>query len=325
MFALLLLACSTPDPFTPGTDDDDTDNAADTDPPVSSGVDCSSSLGVTFPGGERSPIPCEDASLSATMEFDPDDPPEVRTLTVHIDGSSSSGFQCELSLSIEGVCGPESYWVGSRVSVSVETWDCAGAPDDFEGSFSAFDGAITLTTLETTDEVGDLTGQAVPVRVAGDLDLQLPDGMRLDGHFQVRRTVTGEDAEEQECAVSGPVVAEPITGGELYGVWGNGSNDRYYQYELQLAGGITPDDCPRCDRAGNLRLRLLSGDPPRDLDGDTLTLGVRSETGEAFERDPSTGVWTRWGDGEVGGRGWTGFREQVEGAFRSEESLVLSW
>ena len=152
--SLALAACSGPDPF----QDDDTS------PPDEAGPACLSEVRLGYPAGETSPIPCEAAQLTATMEFDPDDPPELRTLELRVDGSTSAGFQCDLTLSVRGVCGPESYWIGDQVEVQVDTWDCEGTPDDFEGSYAAEDGVVELTSLETPDEVGDLTGVSLAVR-----------------------------------------------------------------------------------------------------------------------------------------------------------------
>lgn len=321
LLSILFAACSSPAPFDPGGVETETDEGEE----AQGAGGCASDIVLVYPTGERSPVPCESASIQATMEFDPDDPPELRTLAVTIDGSSSAGFQCSLAFTIEGVCGPEDYWIGDKVSLSAETWDCSGTPDAFEGSLSADDGAIELTRLETTDEVGDLTGDSVPVRVVGAMQLTLPGGVRMEGAFDVRRTVIGEDAEEQECAVSGPVVASPIRGGELMGSWSNGGASQSYSYVLDLGGGITPADCPRCDRAGNLRFRDVEGTPPRDRSGEVTAFGVRTETGEAYEQDATSGTWVLWGSGRSNGAGWSGSRSMTVGGRTTYEDLQLSW
>lgn len=313
----LLAACVTgPAPL-------DADDVQDTAPEPASA--CESSLELAFPDGTRSPLPCVTSSVETTMEFDPDDPPEIRTLQVAINSSDSAGFECNLSFSIRGVCGAQSYWIGERVTLSVASWDCTGTPDAFEGALTAQSGFIDLGVIETTDRTGNLTGESVPVRVRGSVQLQLDDGARLEGAFDVAADVVGEDAEEQECAAAEPVEVALITGGELTGAWVSGANDRNYHYDLQLGGGITPVTCPRCDFAGNMRYANLQGVPPVDQSGDVFAVGLRSGTGEAFIQDPASEVWTLWGVGEANGTTWYGQRTGEVGGRAVAEEMVLTW
>lgn len=318
MWSLLLLACnSTPAPFVAG---DDTDNPAEV------GERCASTLEVVLPEGERVAVPCIASTVTATMELDPDDAPEVRTLTVVIDGAGSEGFECAVTLAMQGLCGPATYPLGNKAAVRVETWDCEGAPDPWEASLVATRGEVVLSTLESDARPGNLTGQLVPVRLEGTLALDLPRGARLEGGFDLRREVTVEDAEEQVCAEPAPEVpeVEAITGGELVGSASGGGMSANWRYTLSPGTATLPSVCSECDRAAVLQLGALEGTAPVDQSGQTTAYGVRTHTGEAFQLSRS-GQWEPWGRGTATTNGWSGTRSFSAGGRTGNENLTLSW
>jgi hypothetical protein len=306
------VACATPSPYE--------------EPPVDSDDDeqCSADFEITYPGGAVSSVPCVNVSMDATMEFDPDDPPELRTIEIEVDGSESVGFECSVRVEISGLCGLGSYPVGSAVSVDVVTFDCEGTPDAFEGTVSAFSGTVQLTLMSTSEEVGNLTGRSVPVEVAGSLDLQLADGAALRGPFHLEEAVVGEDAEELACANQSVTQVLPLVRGELAGTWtAGGGVERSYSYTLGIGGGVAPVGCPSCDVVGNLTHRNLVGEPYDDRSGELAVFGVQTSTGVAYELDG--GVWREWGDGFVGSRRWEGSSVRNNGGLTIEESLTLEW
>jgi hypothetical protein len=313
--ALLLLACTTPV---------DTTDVEETDAPDSPA--CESTLVIDYPGGDSSPMPCLTVAVETTMEFDPDDPPELRTLKVVMDGSDGQGFECGLSFQIDGVCDDGSYRIGSLVSLDVETFDCEGTPDLYEGVLPGLSGVIVLDELSTSTEVGNLTGQSIPVGIVGSMDIQLRDGARLHGAFQIAVQVTGADAEEEVCADNIVVDVRALQGGALSGSWGTtGGNIRHYAYDLQIGGGVTPVGCPNCDVVGNLRFRNLTGEPFVDRSDETAAFGLDSHNGIAYEQDPTSLVWVVWGNGQTSGESWEGSRSGSFGAADVDEILELRW
>ncbi|HMV69168.1 MAG TPA: hypothetical protein PKA64_20140, partial [Myxococcota bacterium] len=321
LLPLALLACqTTPDPFVAG---DDTD-AVDTDPGVGA-ERCTSDLVLVLPTGERLPIPCEAATLTAALEVDPDDAPEVRSAQLVIDGAGSAGFECAVTLALQGLCGPGTYDLGQSVLAKVQTWDCAGVPDDWEGELVARGGTLSLTTVNASADPGNVVGLSVPVRLEGSASIDLPRGARLEGTFDVRRDVVAEDAEEQTCEPPAPVLdVDPITGGELVGAASGGGQSANWRYALTPSGPELPSVCEGCDRAAVLRLGPVQGTPPFDQSGQTTAFGVRTATGDALQLNRE-GQWEAWGHGAVNATGWSGTRTFSAGGRSGNENLTLTW
>lgn len=110
------------------------------DPYEEAGVDdtpCETTLTMHFPDGTRSSLDfCSRYNLEAKYEFDPDDPPEVRAPRMTFHATTELDFECYIEVYEPGVCGEGLYRIGdSTGSVVVNTSDCSGAPDDYEGTF----------------------------------------------------------------------------------------------------------------------------------------------------------------------------------------------
>ena len=86
------------------------------------------------PSGEATIDGCQEWSLNAAFEFDPDDVPEVRAFQLSFDGSTEAEFECSVSLVQDHVCGTAYYRQGDTEAgrTEVVTLDCTGVADEDE-------------------------------------------------------------------------------------------------------------------------------------------------------------------------------------------------
>jgi hypothetical protein len=174
------------------------DGTASTGPTVR----CSSSVEMQFPSGSWAAFEgCNDVLADATFEFDPDDPPEIRSFKIQLSGSRDSDFDCWLVMTSRGLCGPGFYGVGEGQSTTVEfeTLDCGYVPDDWEGSYVATDGLLRLETVSSGDVPGNYAGRPLFTEFIGSLEASTADGTEVILTFDIGLHLVGEDAEEAEC------------------------------------------------------------------------------------------------------------------------------
>jgi hypothetical protein len=249
---------------------------------------CSADLTMTFPDGTSTDLDCKGFDLDATFEFDPDDPPEIRTLDLLLLGVQDEGFECEVTLSLTGACGPLYYEVGVGFSVSAVTYDCTGVPDDYEGSYTMTEGRLQLTEVSGGTEPGNYTGDPVETRVAGNLEVKGPD-LALSGDFAVVGTVTGVDSEESNCngQADDPNDIVVLTGEGTASydiVSADLKNQGFYDcsvsFDLANLGEVAPA-CSGCDITGLLAIDNASDDCgwtdgswSSELEGKTTTNGI---------------------------------------------------
>ena len=182
------------------TDDDDDDDDDDDVTPLE-GPGCASEFTLHYVDGSDSSFTgCADWSIDATFEFDPDDPPEVRTWSLSFSAYDSDTFQCSVVLHQSQACHGELHTAHGGLYGAVTTLDCEGTPDAFETGPSALVGAVRFSHMETGDEPGDLSGVPIDVSLAGDVYLSAPGLFWLEGSFSVGGEIVGLDAEEQNCA-----------------------------------------------------------------------------------------------------------------------------
>jgi hypothetical protein len=187
----------------------DDDGGGDDGGSVGDGTDvhepmCEAELTLTMPDGSTSIIDfCTEYSLDAQFEFDPDDPPEVRTPVVILDAAGEGAFDCAIEIREPMACGSGYYRIdGTSGSVRMITFDCTDVGDAYEGDYEATSGYLRMDALYAGATPGDLTDEPLLTTVGGYLSAVSESGIRVTGNFLVADFVTASDAEESECSVS---------------------------------------------------------------------------------------------------------------------------
>ncbi|GEM_PF-3556336 len=183
------------------------DDTGDSGLTIADGRDCDAVFTLSFPGAPDTTLDgCADVSLDATYEFDPDDPPELRTYTVVFDAATETGFECSVRIDQIGVCGGGYYGVGvddttgaQPAAVVVDTSDCTGVEDAWEGRHDATQGYVRLARVDSGHETGDFTGQSVDTLIVGELVAETAGGILLSGAFLLQEPVVASDSEEATC------------------------------------------------------------------------------------------------------------------------------
>ena len=169
-------------------------------PPV-----CSASLSIVRDAFEsNSMFNCVDSTIEATFEFDPDTPPEVRSLELSLIGTDDEDFQCSIDLSLPTICkqtGGFTYPSHSDHLVATAALsDCPGVPDDVEGDYSFEDSVVSLRKIDSGDQAGNFAEEPLQLVIAGNIDLYtIEKDMSIIGSFIVSGMVTGVDVEDGNC------------------------------------------------------------------------------------------------------------------------------
>ena len=184
---LAAIACSTK-----GVDTGD-DNA---------GQRCDATVTFNFPDGSQTEYDgCHEVLVDATYEFDPDDPPEIRSFKLQLTEAESPGFECWLVMTSKGICGPGFYGVGNAESTSIEfaTYDCSFVPDEYEGQYEANDGTVLLESVYGGDSAGDFTNIRLLTEFVGSVEATTSNGIGVVVQFDVAAYIRGDDSEETDC------------------------------------------------------------------------------------------------------------------------------
>jgi len=166
---------------------------------------CELDVTYRYPNGAESTITdCEGFELDTRFEFDPDESPALRSLGVTVHTTTSADFECWIRFEQTGVCGEGFYdLVSTRedVGATFATYDCSGAPNDYEGEYTAASGYVKLTRVTTSvdDQTGNFTGEPMMVTIAGDIAIRVSEDFTVSGTFSVTDEVTGRDAEGSGC------------------------------------------------------------------------------------------------------------------------------
>jgi hypothetical protein len=188
--------------FLPSCVAKDADTGADG---VLVGPGCEMDVTYRYPDGSESTVTnCEDFEFEASFEFDPDESPALRSIGVLLKQTTEADFECWIRFEQMGVCGPGFYDLASTsadVGATFSTFDCPGAPNDYEGEYGAATGYVKLTKVITNvdDQTGNFSGESILVTVAGDIAIRVSEDFTLSGTFSVTEEVTGLDAEGSDC------------------------------------------------------------------------------------------------------------------------------
>jgi len=163
--------------------DQDCDGVADV-----AGASCSAQLTLDFPDGSSVTLDgCQDWYYTPVLEFDPDEPPEVREFTLHLGATDNSAFGlCQVEIVQTQVCGTGYY--DAALATQTTTFSlqgCSGIGDDFEADYTAASGFMQLTTVNGGAIGGILPGAAVALALEGDLQVDDGAGVSLVGTFSI--------------------------------------------------------------------------------------------------------------------------------------------
>ncbi len=174
--------------------------ASDTGTPAAQA--CASTVELQFPDGTWASFDgCNDVLADATFEFDPDDPPEIRSFKLQLTGAVDPGFDCWLIMTAKGLCGPGYYDIGASQSTSVvyEIHDCPYVPDGFEAGYSASEGVLLLDDISAGDTPGNFEGEPLMTHIVGAAESTTSSGVQANLTFDLSVRIRGEDAEETVC------------------------------------------------------------------------------------------------------------------------------
>jgi hypothetical protein len=180
--------------------DQDCDGIAD----VAGGA-CIANFTVEFPDGSSTTLDgCLDWSLAAAFEFDPDDPPDVRSFTLNFGATTSTGFECEVTVFQDEVCGTGYYDAADAANTtSYALMDCSGVANQYEQTYTASTGYLHVATLDTGSVSGNFTSLPLETTVEGYLSVDDGTGVSLSGSFSLTLEQVVTDEEQQTvCAVS---------------------------------------------------------------------------------------------------------------------------
>ncbi len=166
---------------------------------------CDTNVRIEFPDGRWTEYNgCNEVMLDATYEFDPDDPPTVRSFKVQLTGANDPGFECWLVVTSVGVCGPGFYDVGAAESTMIEmaTYDCDYVPDEYEGRYNSSEGRLRIDAVDAGETTGDFTGDPLFTEFKGSLEASTPEGIEVIVGFEIGAYLRGEDSEQTDCMLA---------------------------------------------------------------------------------------------------------------------------
>ena len=193
LVASFTIACGEKSTDTNATEDTDTEDTG-TEP---DGASCTADLTLSFPDGSSSTLDfCQEFSLEAVYEFDPDEAPEIRNPYLLLKATTDTSFDCWVEIREPNACG-EGYYLmdGSSGSVTYATWDCSNVGNDYEGEYSSAAGYVQLTHLYAGDEPGNFSGEPLLTTMDGVIQVESAEGISLSGDFSMSQWVVADDAE----------------------------------------------------------------------------------------------------------------------------------
>ena len=180
--------------------DQDCDGVAD----VANSI-CVASFTLDFPDGSTTTIDgCVEWSLDTTWEYDPNDPPELNAFTLEFNAVSSTGFECQVLIVQEEVCGTGYYDAADAANTTTYTlMDCSGVANAYEQVYTASTGYLQLDLIDGGSTTGNFTGLPLLTFLDGSLDVEDGTGVQLTGSFFIATEQLQVDGEQQTvCAVS---------------------------------------------------------------------------------------------------------------------------
>jgi hypothetical protein len=166
-------------------------------------ADCSADFTITFDNEETVELNfCEDWSLSSTYEYDPDNPPELNSVTLELNATDEVDFDCSITLTQEGICGAGYYRQGVTTgNTMLATMDCSGVSDENEGESTFAEGYLRIDSINTGSDSGSFSGQPLVTGFEGTLHVWNDGGVDVVGAIRVFAEQLAGDEEENDCSV----------------------------------------------------------------------------------------------------------------------------
>jgi len=178
--------------------DQDCDGIAD----VANGS-CTSQMSINFPDGSSETIEgCPHWSIAASYDFDPDEPPALRAINLHLGGTEDAQFDCRIEIMQNQICDTGDYTIdGSVGDIRLVLLACSGFDAANEGEFTMESGLLSLETIDTGEDSGNFHEQPLTLSLKGEIAATLSTGISISGDFEISLTQLAESDEgEAGCA-----------------------------------------------------------------------------------------------------------------------------
>jgi hypothetical protein len=171
--------------------DQDCDGVADVQ-----GAACDADIGVTLADGTRATLDlCGAWALEAGLELATG---ELRSFAVVLEGAPE-GAECRVELAISGVCGAGYYAFGGALgTLEVVSVDCEGV--DGGTTYAADGGYVRMDVAEAGDGAPVTIGDAVALRLSGELRGIVGDVGVIDGTFALSGTLAAVPDRGNDCS-----------------------------------------------------------------------------------------------------------------------------
>ena len=168
-------------------------------------LECEINVLLGFPDGTSAAVQsCAEPTMSGSYEILANAPPELRSFEMMFDTSEHDTVDCWIEIKQQGVCGTGYYDLAQPSGeLVVATWDCDGVLTDNEAEVIFDSGWVQLTSIDTGENTGDLTGIPTLTTVEGSLDAETSDGVSIVGTFRMMIEVTVAEELSDDCFVLG--------------------------------------------------------------------------------------------------------------------------
>ncbi len=231
-----------------------------------SNVQCTADMTITFTDSETVTLDfCQRWSLESTFEYDPDNPPELNSISLNMNATTAIDFDCSIQIEQEGFCGEGYYRQGLSTGTTVmATMDCSDVSDENEQTLNFSEGYLRIDSIDTGSQSGSFAGQSFSTELVGHLHVWNADGNDLEGDISISVEQLAGDSEDNICAVLDPSVMDEDEDGYIANYFdGEDCDDGYAGSTYEGVDGdcdgvLTADDCD--DEDASLGIMAADGD-----------------------------------------------------------------
>lgn len=189
---------------------------------------------------------CRKWSMNNTYEYDPDTPPELNSLSIDLNATDDSDFQCQILIDQSGVCGEGYYRMGNETgNTYYASMDCSGVLDENEKEFIFTDGYLRLDSIDTGSIPGSFFGEPLKTNIAGFLNVWSTE-VTIEGDLEITSEQLAGDQEENICATENEDEDGDSILNQYYGGTDCDDNDSSLLSQTEdndCDGVLTSEDC----------------------------------------------------------------------------------